>query len=609
MARASSLTSLVLVTLPTLAAALGACAPRRAPAHPDLTTTAEATDWRRTGRHDEAVRLCHDLEAAEPARVRCVTYGETPEHRPMVAVVASSDGVLTPAAAVRRRRPVIMVQAGIHAGEIEGKDAGFVLVRELLAGKVAPGALAAVTLVFVPVVNPDGHERWGANNRPNQRGPEEMGFRTTSQNLNLNRDYVKVDAPEMAALLELFGAWDPVVYVDLHTTDGAKFQHDVAVLVGPLVDRGDGLADTARALSDALAARLTALGHLPVSFYPSFEEDDDPMSGFRTGDPPARFSHGYAPMRNRLGILVETHSWRTYRERAMASHDTVQALLEQAVTQAAAWRQACDRADEAARHLGGTEVALTSHATDDGAHTIDFLGYAYERRPSEISGGTWISYDETRPQVWQVPLRDHVVPGATVTAPRAGYLVPAPYAASIGALLAIHRIAATPVAGALTVRGQVFRVEQAELGGPYEGRQTARLQGGWQPEEVALAPGALWVPIDQPNARVALQLLEPAGPDSLAAWGAFNAWLEQKEYLEAYMAEAFARDLLARDPAVKAEFERRLAEDKAFAADPQARLLFFARRHPSWDVRKDRLPIVKLDEAPAALRPRAPASR
>ncbi len=588
--------------LTTLAAAsaLVGCA-RPTPVHPDLTTTAETTDWARTGRYDEAVRLCHDLAAAEPARVRCVTYGETPEHRPLVAVIASADGTLTPRAAAARRRPVLMVQAGIHAGEIEGKDAGFVLIRELLAGTAAPGGLAAVTLVFVPVVNPDGHERWGANHRPNQRGPEEMGFRTNALNLNLNRDYLKVDAPEMAALLGLFGDWDPVVYVDLHTTDGAKFQHDVAVMVGPLVARGDGLEQAARGLSDAVGARLTALHHRPLPFYPSFEVDDDPLSGFRTGDPPARFSHAYAAVRNRLGILVETHSWKTYRERALASHDTVLALLELAVSQAPSWRAACDRADDAATRLGGTEVALASQA-GDASRTMDFLGYAYQRRTSEISGATWIEYDESTPQVWTLPVRDEVVPTLTVTAPRGGYLVPAAYAARIGALLAIHRVKTVPLTRALTVTGQVFRATRFELGRPFEGRATAKVAGGWQPETVELGPGALWVPIAQPGARVVLHLLEPSGPDSLVAWGTFNGWFEQKEYLEGYLAEAFARELLARDPAVKAEFERKLAAEPAFAADPRARLEFFARRHPSWDDHQDRVPIVRTDDVPSEAR-------
>ncbi len=582
---------------------LAACI-RPAPVRPDLTTTAETTGWRQTGRYDEALRLCRDLARAEPRRVRCDVYGTTPEGRPQVALVVSADGTLTPRAAIARRRPVVLVQAGIHAGEIEGKDATFVLIRELLAGTAAPGALAAVTLVFVPVVNPDGHERMGKNNRPNQRGPEFMGFRTTSHNLNLNRDYMKVDAPEMAALLGLFGAWDPVVYVDLHTTDGAKFRHDIAVMVGPTGDRGDRLHQAAASLSAALQTALTARGHLPLTFYPSFEDDDDPMSGFRTGDPPPRFSHGYAGTRGRLGILVETHSWRTYQERAVATRDLVAALLERAVTDAPTWREACDRADATARQLGGTEVALGFQA-DDRARSIEFQGYAYQRRPSEISGGTWITYDEATPQVWTVPLRDQVVPSRKVTAPRGGYLVPAPYAERIGRVLRAHRIEHVVLDQPVTIPGAVFRAETVAAQSTFEGKSPVRLTGAWQAEQVALVAGALWVPIAQPGARLVLHLFEPTDGDSFAAWGTFNAWFEQKEYLEAYVAEEFARELLARDPAVKAAFEQRLASDPAFAASPRARLEFFARRHPSWDSHKDRLPVVKTDVIPGPATPAA----
>lgn len=597
--RVAALSTTRLAALATLAALAGC--PRPRPPVLELTTTAEASGWRRTGRHDEAVRLCRDLARSHPDRVRCLTYGQTSEGRPLVAVVASADGVLEPGTAAARRRPVIVVQAGIHAGEIEGKDAGFVLLRELMAGTIAPGALGAVTLVFVPVVNPDGHERWGANNRPNQRGPEEMGFRTTALNLNLNRDYVKADAPEMVALLTLLRTWDPVVYVDLHTTDGAKFQHDVAVLVGPVGDRGDGLERAAATLSDTLQRGLTARGHLPLPFYPAFEDDDEPLSGFRLGEPPARFSHAYAPIRNRLGILVETHSWRTYEERARASHDTVAELLVAATTEAGRWRAACDEADRKASQLGGAEVPIAFYA-DDAARTIDFQGYAYEQRPSEISGGRWIVYDESRPAVWQVPLRDHVVPVQTVTAPRGGYLVPAPYGGVVGRLLTVHGIRFTTLAAPVTAAGQVFRADAVKPQPSFEGRSPVKVTGAWQAETVALPAGSLWVPIDQPLARLVLQLFEPTAGDSLVSWGTFNAWFERKEYLEPYLAEAFARELLARDPAVKAEFEARLA-DPAFAGSPEARLAFFARKHPSWDDHKDRVPIVKTDVVPGEATP------
>src|SRR5207245_3833288 len=131
----------------------------------------------------------HAFERAYPNRARCVTFGTTPEGRPMLAIVASGDGVLTPEATRAKHRPVILFQGGIHAGEIDGKDGGFWSLRELLDDKLLPGATTAVTAVFIPVLNADGHERFGPNHRPNQRGPEEMGVRITAQNFNINRDY------------------------------------------------------------------------------------------------------------------------------------------------------------------------------------------------------------------------------------------------------------------------------------------------------------------------------------------------------------------------------------------------------------------------------------
>src|SRR6202041_3271264 len=123
-----------------------------------------------------------------------------------------------------RKVPVLMIQGGIHPGESDGKDAGFMTLRDILRGSVAHRVLERIAILFVPAFNVDGHERFGRWNRPNQNGPEEMGWRTTAQNLNLNRDYMKADTPEMHAMLGLLNAWDPVLYVDMHVTDGANFQ-------------------------------------------------------------------------------------------------------------------------------------------------------------------------------------------------------------------------------------------------------------------------------------------------------------------------------------------------------------------------------------------------
>jgi Zinc carboxypeptidase len=566
-------------------------------AAPSFTTEAEKSGFKRTGRYDEVVRLCNDFQAANPGKVKCVTFGTTPEGRPMVALVVSTDGAFTADDMRARNRGAILIQGGIHAGEIEGKDAIFIALRELLSGKLAPGILGKVTIVFVPIFNVDGAERFGAHNRPNQRGPEEMGFRANAQNLNLNRDYVKAETPEMHAMLGLLESWDPLVYVDLHTTDGAKFQPDVSILVGPEEPQA-GLERAAAALSAAFMQRLTAMQHMPLAFYPDFRAHDDPTSGFATNQAPPRFSQEYAAARNRLGVLVETHSWKTYAQRVVATHDTLQVLFEQALTQADGWRAAETAADQAATKLGGTDVALV-HLAGPTARTIDFPAYAYTVKPSEVSGKSWIVYDETRPQVWHVPLYDQLVPSLTVHAPRAGYLISAAHASWVEPLLRAHGIHYQVVPRALAGRPvQGFHVAEVTYSPPFEGRTEAKIKGEWRATRQSFPAGSLFVPIAQPLALLVLHLLEPEAPDSLVAWGFWNAMFEQKEYMEDYVLEGEARRMLAADPKLKAEFDKRVREDAEFAKSPEKRLRFFYLRHPAWDERIGWVPVFRADEMP-----------
>ena len=554
--------------------------PREAP---QLVTTAERSQWKRTGPYDEAIRLCRDFARAYPG-VGCEEVGRTGEDRPIVVLRIARKANL----------PAVYIQAGIHAGEIEGKDAGFWFLRDLLDGKVAPGALDHVSVVFLPVVNPDGHERTSPNNRPNQRGPEEMGFRTNGARQNINRDFVKADTPEMRAILGVLNRWDPVVFLDLHATDGAKFEHDIAVMVAPVAPRGDQLDETAAELSDAIQHHLTARGHLPLPFYPSFVTDDDPASGFALGEAPPRFSNYYVAARGRLGILVETHSWRTYGERARSTYHALEAVFTEAIRSAPRWKDVTDATARADAALGGTNLTLAWKA-GTAKREIEFRGYAYETRPSEISGAPWIVYDETTPQVWKVPLYDQLEPAVTIDVPRAGYIVDGGFAKLVAAVLDRHGIRYQPIRGSYPV--EAYRATKVTYLPPFEGRTRATIEGAWASETRTLEQGAIYVPIAQPRARLVLHLLEPALPDSLATWGHFNAAFEQKEYMEAYVIEEQARAMLARDPALRARFDQALA-DPDFAKRAARRLEWFYKQHPAWDDRVNMLPVYRLATPP-----------
>ena len=256
-------------------------------------------------------------------------------------------------------------------------------------------------------------------------------------------------------------------------------------------------------------------------------------------------------------------------------------------------------ADRRSAELGGKPVALDFKATDK-AHAIDFLGYAYTRTASDISGALMTHYDESKAEAWKIPMRDEIVPALTVTAPRGGYLVPAAWAPLVEPKLRLHGIQYRRLDAPLHAAAiEYFRADQPKFdAASFEGHQRATLDGKWSRGRRDLGAGALFVPIAQPEARLVMALLEPQAPDSLAAWGEMNNAFEQKEYMEDYLAEDVARELLAGDPALKSEFEKKLQDDPAFAKDPAARLDFFYRRSPSWDAGYGLYPVLRTDAVP-----------
>ncbi len=559
-----------------------------------LTTTAETSHYQRTGRYSEVEYLCNTYAKVFAGKVKCEKFGTTPLGRPLLSLVASADGTFSPEDCAKKQRPVVFLQGGIHAGEVDGKDAGFEVLRGLLDGSLVPQALSKLTVVFVPVFNVDGHERFGAYHRPNQNGPAEMGWRVTAENLNLNRDFTKIDAPETRAMVQLLHRYDPILYADLHVTDGAKFQHDVSVTFEPWQTGPEGLRVLGKALRVALLAELKDKGHLPVDFYPSFIKDDDPASGFEYGWPPPRFATAYWAANNRFGLLVETHSWKDYATRVKATFDVCVALLRLASEDGTRWLKAAKEADALDEKKGGTTVPLLYEHTGQ-PKELEFLGYAYTREDSNVSGKKWVRYDDTKPQVWKVPYFDELGPAVALPAPKGGYLVPPPDAAWVSEKLKVHGVRFTTLKQEKKAAPVDFvRVDPKFRAQPFEGRMTVQTRGEWKSTTRDITPGTLFVPIAQPHVALVMHLFEPASPDSFVSWGFFNAYFEQKEYLEDYVLEAFAREQL-KDPNVKAEFDARL-KDEAFAKDPDARLRFFFVKHPSYDTALNVYPVWRTAE-------------
>lgn len=575
----------------------------------DWRTPAERSDYRETPRYDETMAYARRLAAAAPRQVRIEGFGRSGEGRELVVVIASKDGVFDPEALHRAGRPIVLVQNAIHAGEMDGKDASLALLRDIVVTKEKAALLERAVIVVIPIYNIDGHERFSAHNRINQNGPEETGWRTQGRNLNLNRDYMKAEAPETRAFLKLWNRWLPDLFVDTHVTDGADFQYDTTYGIDTGPDVFPAIAEWNRkVLAPWLETSVGAAGQV-IGPFVNLKDDTDPARGLRLGQDQPRFSTGYINLQNRPAVLLETHMLKDFRTRVQGSYEFLRALLEVANRDAGRlveMSRAADAATVAAGRRHDAAARLPLRLEPDGTtEPFLFRGYGSKITESEISGARRIEYTKEPIEI-TVP-RQIALKVTLAVAPPLAYIVPAQWGPVIEALQA-HGLRLLRTARPWEGEVEIYRCEGPIWHGrPFEGRQVLFQPGegggrsGATPgtcaparERLAFPAGSVVVPMDQRAARVAVHLLEPQAPDSLLAWGVFNAVFERKEYAEPYVMETLARDMLAKDPDLKKEFEQRLADDREFAASPEARLDFFYRRSSWWDMRVGLYPVGRL---------------
>lgn len=539
-------------------------------------TPSEVSGLTTTPGYGETRSFLERMDAASPL-IRMESFGRSPQGRDLLAVYVSKDGeAFDPA------KPVLLFQGGIHAGEIDGKDAGLMLLRDI-AFKGKDSLLDHVNLVFVPMFNVDGHERAGSYSRPNQRGPMNQGWRTTGQNLNLNRDYAKADTPEMQAMISLIRRVKPDLYLDLHVTDGVDYQYDItfgAASEDGRYGRSPGISrwlDTV--YRDEVSGALGRQGHIPGRLV--FAVDDRDLSkGLVAIATSPRFSTGYGDAIGMATILVENHSLKPYRQRVLGTY----VLLEQSIRTLAAHgadlRAAtqADRARRPARIVGQWGTGTTPQGTRR------FLPILSELYDSPASGRREIRWLGRPGNPIEVPVY-YSFAALQLDRP-AAYWVPATKPEVI-ALLRLHGVRMETLEAPRTVAIDMIRLKDVKLDGrPTEGR--VRMTGavaGHERHDETFPAGSVRISTDQPLGEFVMLLLEPETMESLFGWGFFNEVVQRTEYIEGYAIAPMAERMLAADPAMKAAFEAKLAADPAFAADPEARLQWFYERTPYSDAR------------------------
>lgn len=565
----------------------------------DFLTVAETSGFRETGRYAESLALYRRFATASPL-AKLETLGRTPEGREIVMLIVSKDRAFTPEAAAKTGKPVVLIQNGIHAGEIAGKDATAMLIRDLIITRRLASLLDGAILLSIPVFNVDGHERFSPYNRVNQNGPKELGWRATAQRLNLNRDYLKADAPEMRAFLAMYTKWLPDLLIDNHVTDGEDHQYDVTygMATGPEV--APGVADWSREkFLPKLVERMESDGHV-VAPYGDFQNAN---TGYRGSLFQPRFSNGYAAIQNRAGLLVETHSLKTFRTRIWAHYD----IMRHALELLNGLHQAVAKADRDVAGMAGSEIKIHLDGVigKEGV-PFDYKGIGQQQQQSALTRGFFTVYFDA-PINTSTMLYNQIDTTVAAEFPRA-YVIPRQWTVLID-LLHLHGVETETLDHDLRVTASVTRLldpHWAEM--PFEGRHRVEFRVERHEEPRTLPAGSIVVNMDQRAARVALNLLEPEAPDSAVKWGMLDTIFEQKEYAAPYVLEPLAQSLEMQHDELRMAYQKRLREDPAFAGDPQARLRWWYERSPYFEKDLYIYPVFRLSQAPvpSPAKPAAP---
>ena len=568
-----------------------------------ILTSAQTLDWRtdyeksnylRTPRYDETMAYCRRLEKASPL-VRIISFGTSPQGRPLPLVIVSKDSAFTPEAAHRTRRPIILIQSSIHAGEMDGKDASMMLIRDMVITKERTSLLDNAIVLFIPIFNVDGHERFGPYNRINQNGPEETGWRVTAQNLNLNRDYMKADAPEIQAWLKLFTTWLPDFFVDCHVTDGMDFQYDVtfAMETWPNADR-ELSQWYEREYIPVMLTDVEHAGH-GIAPYVVPREENDLSRGLVYSASSPRLSTGYCAKQNRPALLIETHMLKPYKTRVESTYEILVSTIAFVNRKGNELHTLVTAIDDRTASMGTADpsvwLPLRFELTNQN-RPIPFRGIGTRIEHSDVSGTDRVVWTGI-PKDTVIPYFDHFRVADSVTVPIA-YLIPREWTKVIE-VLRVHGILMRTLSKDVSVE-----VESYQLGDPrwqerpFEGRHAVRFKAARKREQRTIPAGTVLVPMNQRTATVIVNLLEPTAPDALAGWGFFDAIFEQKEYGESCVLERLASDMMQKDTTLRVEFVAKLAADTAFARNAYARLNFFYQRSPYWDRSIGAYPVLRV---------------
>lgn len=560
----------------------------------NFETVFEKSGYLSTSNYAATVDFFQKLED-ESDYARLINIGISPQGRNLKCLIVSKDKIFEPSKAKSLGKSIILINNGIHSGEIEGKDASMIMLREMLITKEKESLLDNVVLLVIPVFNLDGHERSSPFNRINQNGPTEMGWRTTAQNLNLNRDFTKADAPEMKSFLKLYSEWLPDIFIDNHTTDGADYQYTITYGISKHIDIPPLTRKLVRSeIIPKIEKDVSEKGFLISPFVGFINGDYN--KGIREWVAGPRFSNGYGSVQNRIGLLIETHMLKPYKERVFSTKALLESVIEYCNENNFKVRETLDKADEYSinKYSNGNSAFPINYGLSDDYIKYNYKGYKKVFQESFIAGKEIVKYSKEKTEN-RVPYYYNAKVTDSVFLPLA-YIIPREWKNLID-IMELHGIRYDIIKEKKSVIVERIKFKDESFAKrPYEGRFIPKFNYDIQIDTVSANPGDYIIPTNQRSIRLIAHLLEPKSADSFIKWGFMNIIFERKEYFEEYSMEPIAQKMYDESECLRNDFNSHIERDSIFANSPWQRLNFFYERSPYNDAKHNVYPILRVNK-------------
>ena len=557
-----------------------------------MSTFAQQTPYElgnknQTATYNEAISFYKKL-AASSAQAKLLSYGNTDFGKPLHLLVLSKDKIFDPVQIRKSNKRILLINNGIHPGEPEGIDASMMFARDLLKENKLPDD---VVICIIPVYNIDGSFNRTSTSRANQNGPEAYGFRGNSKNYDLNRDFIKTDSKNSATFQQIFTLWQPEIFVDTHTSNGADYQYTMTLIPTQKDKLNPILADyLTGTMVPSLYAGMKKKGFELIPYINSVQETPEAgITGFLESP---RYSTGYAALHNVIGFMPETHMLKAYDKRVESTLLLLKTYVEIVERDARIIGENKQKADKAIALQ--KQFPLSWKLNESVYDSISFKGFAARYKPSAVSGADRLYYDISQPYTKTIKYWNKFEPQVTIDKPLA-YVIPQAWDRVI-ALLKLNGVKVQQLTADADLKVDSYYISDYKTATrPFEGHYLhTNVLLRTEQQQRKFYTGDYIVYTDQPQNRYIMETLEPQATDSFFTWNFFDSILDQKEHYSAYVFEDTAAELLKNTPGLTEKLNLEKANNPTFAKDPRAQLEFVYKNSNYYESTHLRYPIARL---------------